>query len=353
MLYWLDNNQNVAGRPNENFAREVMELFTLSIGHYTEKDVQEAARAFTGWGYGRGTVSSEQSRAPRRVERFVADARKHDAGEKTVLGKSGAFGGQDVLRLLCEQPQTARYIATKVWKYFGCDTPPGTAVNRSTQAFSRSGLDIKELLRSVMLADEFYSDAVVRRLVKSPIDFVVPTARQLGVGQTMRARIEEGIANPQINEENGLNQGLVRAMAPAFAVGQGTKNMGMELLYPPDVDGWVSGTGWISTATMVARAKWSESLFPGGRPQGQAAPGARAPAAPANAFPILQADPTPTGVADRLCSLFDVRPTASARNMLIEAASAAMGGRLTQANANAVARGAMRLVCAMPEFQMA
>ena len=256
-----------------------------------------------------------------------------------------------MLELLCQQPQTARYITTKVWKFFGCENPPEAAVNRSLQVFSRSGLDIKELLRSVMLAEEFYSDAVVRRLIKNPIDFVVPTARQLGVGQTMRTRMEDAIANPQVNEENGLNQPLVRSIGPANAVGQATKNMGMELLYPPDVDGWVSGAGWISTATMVARAKWSESLFPGGT---RTAPGqGRNPVVAVSAFPLFQADPTPTGVADRLCSLFDVQPTAAARAKLVEAAASAMGPRLTQLNANPVAREAMRLVCAMPEFQMA
>jgi len=110
MLYWLDNQENVAGRPNENFAREVMELFTLGIGHYTEKDIQEAARAFTGWTYGPprfARLANRTARSPRRYEEFVLVRDRHDYGEKEVLGKAGRLEGEDIIDLLSAQAQTA------------------------------------------------------------------------------------------------------------------------------------------------------------------------------------------------------------------------------------------------------
>jgi uncharacterized protein (DUF1800 family) len=116
MMFWLDNQLNVKGKPNENFAREVMELFTLGVGHYSEKDVQEAARAFTGWNYSvrRGKKANPNSiRGGRPV--FVENTEDHDEGRKSILGKSGPFSGDDVLDLLCDNLQTARYLTWKVW----------------------------------------------------------------------------------------------------------------------------------------------------------------------------------------------------------------------------------------------
>lgn len=357
MLFWLDNNLNVKGKPNENFAREVMELFTLGIGHYSESDVQEAARAFTGWGYGFGFRSAEE-RAPRRRERFVFDRLKHDTGVKTILGKSANHNGDDVLDLLCAQDQTVLYLAQKAWRFFGCENPEPKLVERSAQAFRKSNLNIETLFRSIMESEEFYGPDVVRKLIKNPIDFTVPTARQLGAGQIAEARVTQALSSPQINEETGLNLGLIRALAAPFAVAQSTKAMGMELLYPPDVAGWGHGDYWINSATMVARMKWSETLFAGGAGLnrtnlgGNAGANRGAPNVGIFAFSLFQDNPTPTGVVKRLCSLFDVPLDQNLEETLGKAAEDSAGTRITAANANDVARKVTKLICGLPGYQM-
>lgn len=357
MLFWLDNNLNVKGKANENFAREVMELFTLGIGNYTESDVQEAARAFTGWGYGFG-LRTAGDRAPRRRERFVFDRSKHDTGDKKIFGKQGQFDGDDVLDMLCANPQTARYIAQKAWRFFGGEKAPSAALERATKAFAESGLDLSILFRTIMLDPEFYGETTYKAQIKNPVDFTIPMGRQLGIGALALDRIKAAQANPVVNEQSGLNVGLVRGLAPAFAVAQSTKAMGMELLYPPDVNGWGYGDSWISSATMVARIKWSDALFAGGAPLGRAniggnlAGGNRGPALGAVAFPLLQGDPTPEGVVARLCSVFDADVPVAVYQDFVEAARLACGGRVTASNANETGRAVMKLLCGLPSFQM-
>lgn len=347
MIFWLDNQENVKGKPNENFAREVMELFTLGIGHYSEKDVQEAARAFTGWTYGAGFRSAnEAARAPRRVERFRLVAERHDAGPKTVLGKSGKLSGDDVLNLLCDHPQTAKFIAHKMWTWFAYENPEEALIERLAKKFRDSKLEIKALIRAVMEAPEFYSDKCYLRHIKNPVDFVIPIMRQLGLGRDMATRIQDAVDNPQINEQNGLNVRLLAASRAGFATTGPTTSMGMELMNPPDVSGWKTGAYWITSATMVERAKFADILFR--RPQvGQGGqPGNRQASIALDVTPMFGPRPTAESVVSTLLSVFDCTVPAASKKVLESAARGADG------TANGMALAVCKVLFIAPEFQV-
>lgn len=320
MLFWLDNQYNVKGHANENFAREVMELFTLGIGNYTEADVLEGARAFTGW--------SIQRRGGKGAT-FAFRPAQHDNGTKNYLGISGNLSGEDVLNHLCDLPRTAEYITWKLWEWFAYPNPDKNLVGRLADRFRGAKLEISELLRGIMTSSEFYSEQAERAVYKNPVDFVVVTLRELGVGQILSQAMaqETGGANP-----------LAR-MRIAGLANQAMKQMGMELLYPPDVSGWEGGAGWVSTATMVERIAWADKVF-GGRLGGRF-----------SSDRLFAGDPSAKGVATKLVSVFDA-PTGARELAQFEAAAAgAMAGGLTPQNANKVAAGVGRLIFAAPEFQ--
>lgn len=343
MIYWLDGQLNVVGKPNENFGREVMELFTLGIGHYTERDIQEAARAFTGWTYG-GIVrtAGEQARAPRRTEGFKFVPERHDGGKKTVLGKTGNLSGEDVLEILCMQPQTARFIAAKMWAWFAGPAPSDALLDRLANAFQKSGLEIKALVRAIMESPEFYGESVVRKLIKNPIDFVIPVLRQLGFGPMMIEGMREAIANPIVNEQNGLNIRLLAASRPGFAAIPVTASMGMEIMNPPDVSGWKTGNYWITSATMVERAKFADTLF--ARPGGGGA-GNRKPSFAADLTELFPTNVTPTALVDGIASILDCNLSSASRKVLVTAAQEAGSG------VNAKSLAVLKLLFVAPEFQ--
>lgn len=356
MLYWLDNQENVVGKPNENFAREVMELFTLGVDNYTEKDIQEAARAFTGWRYGIGRRVNNQS--PRRVDRFIYVADQHDNGQKTIFGKTGNFNGDDVLDMLCEKPETAKFIAKKMWEWFAYPNPEPAVLNRIAKTFFDSKLEIRALVKSIMESPEFYGEKSYRQNVKNPIDFALVVARQLGVGQVMIDRVQEGVQNPLKDEQFGVNTKLVRAIGPCFAIHQATTSMGMELMSPPDVSGWRTGNYWITSATMVERVKWADRIFIGGpavpaQNIGGNTGNRRAPSINFDPWLIFQSDPTPQGVVKSLLSIFDVEMSATQQNQLIEGAKTVSSGKINRANSADVARSVTRSIFASPAFQFA
>ncbi len=337
MMFWLDNQLNVKGKPNENFGREVMELFTVGIGHYTERDVQEAARAFTGWNYTqrRGKKANRNSiRGGRPI--FVENEEDHDGGMKSILGKSGPFSGDDVLDLLCDNLQTARHLTWKIWTWFVYADPDATTIERHASTFVKSGLDIKVLLRSIMESDEFYSDRSFRKLYKNPIDFTVSTLRQIG-------------ANVPVTVDEGgvLKQGSVRSIQ---ATALSSKAMGMELLAPPDVAGWEGGAAWISTATMVERIKWADRIFGSPVPVVNGQAGRRAPNIGYQAAPLFDSG-DPLEVARKLVSVFDANLPEEKVRSIADAVRKASGGNVTVENANAAAHAGARLIFGSPEFQ--
>ena len=170
MLIWLDQAQSRKAHPNENFAREVMELFSLGEGHYTEKDVTEAARALTGWSLDRLT------------EKFIYRPLFHDNGVKTFLGRTGNLNGDDVMAQIVAQPQAARFITAKLWNYFA-GQPPADSLNDALAAvFRGSGNNFKPFLRVMFRSEEFYDDAIIRNEVKSPVQWLVGSASIGGQG---------------------------------------------------------------------------------------------------------------------------------------------------------------------------
>ncbi|MCI0341338.1 MAG: DUF1800 domain-containing protein [Planctomycetales bacterium] len=250
MLEYLDNRVNRRQHPNENFARELMELFTLGVGNYGEADIQEAARAFTGWTC-EGT-------------RFVERRRWHDPGEKTVLGQNGRWDGDDVIRILLEQPVCAIFLATKLFRHFGHEAPPGDVVRGLAETLRKSGYEIRPLLRRLFLSREFYAPRSVGTRVKSPVDMAVSLAR---------AMAWDGLPVPA-------------GMLLSRAAGQ----LGEELFEPPNVKGWPGGRDWIGTATLFGRYNLAGAMVASPRememraaalrrllPPGQAMPGEEMP----------------------------------------------------------------------------
>src|ERR1035441_10240739 len=156
MLIWLDQAQSRKEHPNENFAREVMELFTLGEGHYAERDITEAARALTGWSY------------DRPAQDFVERPMWHDRGSKTIFGQTGYFNGEDILKLVVAQPQAARFITAKLWNFFAGEWPSEELITALAATFRSAGDNFKPLLRTMFLSEEFYSPTVMRHQVKRP-----------------------------------------------------------------------------------------------------------------------------------------------------------------------------------------
>lgn len=335
MILWLDNQSNIKGRPNENFAREVMELFTLGIGHYTEHDIQQSARAYTGW-----SVQRQRSDDNLRMANFLYRPRAHDDGEKDFFGKSGNFDGDDILGMLCENPRTSQYIVWKLWRWFGYDNPEDALVNRLAGVFRDSGLNIRTLLDAMMSSPEFYSDKAFRAIYKSPCDFVLASARQLGLGELLLSERRQAGGQGLQGVQNG---GRVRG-GPVGAVANAMRNTGMQLFYPPDVAGWRGGAEWISTGNMVQRIAWADSVFGTGNATG-------AGRLDYNAYGLFEADPTPRGVAQKLVSVFDAPLGERKVDELETAAWKMVGPRITEANANKAAAAAGRLLFASPEFQ--
>ena len=233
MVIYLDNAQNRKGSPNENFAREVMELFTLGEGHYSEQDIKEAARAFTGWSLDRNTGQFV-------FRRFI-----HDDGMKTVLNRTGTLDGDQVLDILLAQPATAEFIARKLWREFVSPDPDAAAVRRIAERFRNSRYDIKVALHGIFTSDAFYASENRAVLVKSPIELVVGTLRQFG---------------------------MKPAEATPFAVA--AAGMGQNIFSPPNVKGWPGQETWINASTLLARKQFLERLFRGDEKPSRALSGA-------------------------------------------------------------------------------
>lgn len=219
MLQFLNNQQNRKEHPNENFAREVMELFTLGRGNYTEQDVQEAARAFTGWGYD-------------YQNNFKFREREHDAGPKTFLGRTGNFTGEEVLTRILEQPAAATFLTTKIYRFFVNEVPNPAHIEPLAVAFRKSGYDIADLLERLFSADWFYDPANVGTHIKSPVELLA------GIRRTLNVKID--------NQQPLL--GYQRAL-------------GQTLFQPPNVAGWPGGRNWIDSSSLLLRLQLPAILF--------------------------------------------------------------------------------------------
>jgi len=218
MMVWLDSNSNKRESPNENFARELFELFTLGAGNYSEADVKAAARAFTGW------------RVSPRTQQFAFAPRLHDGDAKVLFGETGSFGGEDVVRLVTGRPECARFVTAQLWSHFARPvTPDDPLVAELTDAFTPE-LDVRALLRAMFLHPEFDSASTRTGLVKQPIEYVAGALRAL-------RRRAEGVD-------------LLRAL----------RQLGQEPFVPPSVGGWPANGYWISTASSLGRMRFAEAV---------------------------------------------------------------------------------------------
>ena len=219
MIRFLNNQQNKKDSPNENYARELLELFTIGRGNYTEKDIKEAARAFTGW---HSNLRGE----------FFFNRRQHDFGQKTFMGRTGDFDGEDIIKIILEQKQTARFIATKVYRYFVNQEVNAAHVEELTEVFFNSNYNIETLMKKVFISDWFYDTENIGTKIKSPIDFLV------GIMKTLNVQFEESKSIIFIE-----------------------KVLGQVLFKPPNVAGWSGGKAWIDNATLMIRLNLVNYLF--------------------------------------------------------------------------------------------
>jgi len=245
MLVWLDGITNVLGKPNENFGRELQELFTMGINdvvtgqpNYTEQDVKEIARAFTGWKFRTNRQSGNV------VYTFFVQNNEHDNTAKTIYGQTANFTGEDVISLICARQATARYL---VWKLFNFFVYPMTTsagdkstIDKFAAVYMSNNHSIKELVRAIFTSDEFFSDRAFFSLVKQPAELVVGAIRMLG-----------GTYNPGSNINGGRTSNTLATSS---------RNQGQDLFGPPDVAGWDFNLGWINTAAMLERFNFANNF---------------------------------------------------------------------------------------------
>jgi uncharacterized protein (DUF1800 family) len=220
MLLYLDGVRSVARQPNENFARELLELFTLGEGHYSEADIKNAARAFTGWSINRETGA------------FVNRVQQHDGGEKTFLGEKGRFDGDDILAILLRQPRTAELVCEKLWREFVSLTPDPTEIKRLAAILRTGGYEMKPVLRAMFLSPAFRDSGNRGTLIKSPVDLVVGSVHLLGLPVPEKTQ-------------------LVRMM----------QGLGQVPFDPPNVKGWAGGESWITTYTLLLRQQFMRRII--------------------------------------------------------------------------------------------
>ena len=239
VLYWLDNNDNHKGVINENYGRELLELFSMGIGNYTEQDVKEAARAFTGW-----TMQSAEYMALRSHKASIWPYSRvawqfeylpddHDDGEKEFLGEKGRFDGEDIIDIVVRNPASARFVGTRLFQFFVADEvdEDGEAlINDLAEAYFSSGYEIRSMLRTLFTSQLFKSERVRFARVKSPIELVAGTLR--------------------------LAQAFQWPTPDFFEVSRAAEYMGQELLNPPSVEGWHEGPEWIDSGSMVERVNF-------------------------------------------------------------------------------------------------
>lgn len=298
MLDYLNNSQNRKAHPNENYARELMELFTLGIGNYTENDIKEAARAFTGWAHD--------------GDDFVFRRWDHDAGEKTFMGITGKLGGDDIIEIILRRPVCANYIAGRLYRFFVSEDCPPELEAAMGDVLRENNYELRPLLRTIFASRAFYQPSVIGSQIKSPIQLVVGTIRMLGLEMPRERMIY-----------NALNQ------------------MGQVPLHPPNVKGWPGGRLWINTSTLFVRYNTAVNLVGGG----QFGDGRRRRGGQANAFRNSTGG-TPEEVVDSWVSRLIGRPIdTEKRQVLIES----LDGRPDREEN---VKRMVQLIVSMPDYQL-
>ena len=252
MIVWLDNQENNKDTINENWGRELLELFSMGVGNYTENDIKECARAFTGWSIGNTEYMMARSRRDsdwpygRIAYHFQYKPADHDQGEKTFLGETGNFNGEDIIRLICQQESTARFISRHLYHFFVKDEPPipswkeippndESAIEILVRSYFDNDHNISQMLVDIFNSDFFKSQSIRFQRVKSPTEFVVSLLRITG---------ECDVPNRMM-----------------FSRQQQVGLMGQILNNPPSVEGWHEGAEWINTGTLVERINFVSEQF--------------------------------------------------------------------------------------------
>ena len=221
MLAFLDAGVNIKGAPNENFAREIMEMFSMGVGNYSETDIRESARAFTGWNF----IDLD----------FVVSPEKHDDTIKTVFGRKGNFDGVAVIDVILAQPVTAEYISTKIFEYFVRPAPSAELRTQLGETLREANYEIGPLLETIFLSRDFYSARSMATRIKSPVEMVISTYKKMGLAEV-----------PGVPDFNDV-----------------TETLGQKLFYPPTVAGWAHGRSWITPGLLLARGNFVyDTLFP-------------------------------------------------------------------------------------------
>ena len=230
MLVWLDGGTSKKKKPNENFAREFLELFTLGAGHYAERDIREAARAFTGW------VRQDPRGGFQDTPAFTHDTAQVDAGPKTFLGLNGPWGPSDIVRITLERPEAATFLARKLYRWFVSESgPPGPElIEPLAEEVKRHKFAIGPIVGVILRSKHFYSRAAFRQRIKSPVEFSAGLVRTLEVP---------------------------RAALNPLALAAACDAQGQELFAPPNVEGWVGGSIWINSGTLLERTNWAADVI--------------------------------------------------------------------------------------------
>jgi uncharacterized protein (DUF1800 family) len=306
MIRWLDSNQNRKGKPNENYARELFELFMLGIGNYTEQDVREAARAFTGWFERNGE--------------FIFVPSQHDTGVKTVLGHTGNWDGGDIVDIAVRHPACGPFIARALWEFFAYRNPEPEVVSAIAGVFVSSGWNIRETMRAIFTHPAFYTEKAYHALVKSPLEYIV------GFLRSMNAKTD------------------AMGLQPALTA------MGQTPLNPPDVNGWPGQAEWISTTSLIYRYNTVNALLRTGPDQPTYV----------DVAALLQSRGlrTPEAILDFFIDLMlDGDLPSAKRKVLADYLVAADDGRpstftLNERTINTKVRGLIYLLAATPEYQL-
>ena len=290
MLDYLNNTQNRKGHPNENYAREVMELFTLGLGNYTEDDVKEAARAFTGWMHD--------------GDKFVFNRRQHDDGVKRFMGRIANLNGDDVLDIILAHPACPRFIASELFGYFVYPDPEPAVVEALAGAFRGAKLELRPLLKIMLTSRAFYSQRAIGVQIKCPVQLVVGTIRMLGV-----------------------------EMPPARQFFGPLQLMGQVPMMPPNVKGWPGGHSWINASTLFAR--YNTAMRLAGATQGTSSPaGGLDPSKGAEA------------IVDALVERLIQRPISPDKRQVL------VDGYKSRPRPEQAIREATQLIVSMPEYQL-
>ena len=326
MMIYLDLQQSRKEHPNENWARELMELFTVGIGNYTEQDIRESARAFTGY------------RIDMTTQQFRFAPLQQDLGTKTFMGKTGPLNGDDIVEILVRQPACAQFIGRKIWRYFVEDEPSPQIVDAVASRIRSHNYEIRPVLREIFSSQEFYSEKAMRTQIKAPVQYIVQTSK------------------------------LLEAQLPSPTVAQNAmRQMGQILFAPPNVKGWDGGKEWISTSTLLFRYNFANYLINGdamlpasGPPRGQGADLAfRRPGAVAEEIrrdPIDIGKLVPAELRDKPRELVDLLSVRLFHNRAPEQEANAFVQYLEARKpdtSDATMRGLVHLMMSTPQFQLA